>query len=99
MFRAKNVISNGSTGNISLDGVIADERLSVERSTGEVEFDGCDAAEIFVKTSTGDVIGSFLTDKVFITDTGTVSVDVPKTSGGGKCEISTSTGNIKIKIG
>lgn len=95
----KNVISNGSTGNISLDGVIADEKLSVERSTGEVSFDGCDAAEIYVKTSTGDVAGSFLTDKVFITDTGTGSVDVPKTSDGGKCEISTATGNIKFKIG
>ena len=95
----KNVISNGSTGNIYLDSVIADERLSVERSTGDVRFDGCDAAEVYVKTSTGDVAGSFLTDKVFITDTGTGSVDVPKTSDGGKCEISTATGNIKIKIG
>lgn len=95
----KNVISNGSTGNIYLDSVIADERLSVERSTGDVRFDGCDAAEVYVKTSTGDVTGSFLTDKVFITDTGTGSVDVPKTSDGGKCEISTATGNIKIKIG
>lgn len=95
----KNVISNGSTGNISFDGVIAEEKISVERSTGEVRFDGCDAAEIYVKTSTGDVTGSFLTDKVFIADTDTGSVDVPKTVTGGKCEISTATGNIKIKIG
>lgn len=95
----KNVISNGNTGNIYLDSVIADERLSVERSTGEVSFDGCDAAKIYVKTSTGNVTGSFLTDKVFITDTDTGSVDVPKTSDGGKCEIGTATGNIKIKIG
>ena len=30
-------------------------------------------------------------------DTGTGSVDVPETAAGGKCEIRTATGDIKIK--
>ena len=93
----KSVISSGTTGSIFFNNVIATGKFSVERSTGDVKFSGCDAAEIYVKTSTGNVTGSLLTDKMFITDTDTGSVDVPKTATGGRCEIRTNTGNIKIK--
>ncbi len=94
----KSVVSHGSTGNMDLNHVIAAEKFSIERSTGNVKFDGSDAPEIFVKTDTGDVTGSLLTDKVFLTQTDTGNVDVPKTAGGGRCEIITDTGNIRITI-
>ena len=94
----KNVVSNGNTGAISLKNVIAAEKFSIERSTGDVKFDGCDAAEIFVRTDTGDVTGSLLSNKVFVVEADTGSVDVPKTATGGKCEITTSTGDINISI-
>lgn len=94
----KSVISSGTTGSISLNHVIAANKFSIERSTGDVKFSRCDAAELYVKTNTGDVTGSLLTDKVFITDTDIGSVDVPKTAVGGRCEIKTSTGDIKIEI-
>lgn len=61
-------------------------------------FDGSDAAEIYVRTSTGSVKGTLLSEKVFITETSTGSVSVPKTVTGGKCEIRTSTGDIQIEI-
>lgn len=94
----KSVISSGNTGDISLDNVIAAEKLSIERSTGDVKFKGSDAAELFVKTDTGDVTGSLLTDKIFNTQTNTGDVDVPDTAAGGRCEIRTNTGDIEIKI-
>lgn len=94
----KNVISQGSTGDILLKNVIASEKFSLKRSTGDIEFDGSDAAEIFAKTTTGDVTGSLLSEKVFTAQTGTGTVKVPKSTNGGKCEINTSTGDIKIKI-
>ncbi len=90
--------SEGSTGDIHLKQVIATKTISVERSTGDVIFDGSDAAEIFVETDTGDVEGTLLTDKVFITETDTGRVRVPSSATGGRCEISTDTGNITIKI-
>ncbi len=96
--RCRNVTSTGSTGDISIENVIAEEKLSVRRSTGDVRFDGSDAAEIIVKTDTGDVKGSLLSDKVFIAQTDTGRVDVPKTTDGGRCEITTDTGDIKIEI-
>ncbi len=94
----KSVISSGSTGDISLDNVIAAEKFSIKRSTGDIRFDSSDAAEIFAETDTGDVTGTLLTDKVFITQTDTGGVDVPKTATGGRCEIITNTGNIKITV-
>lgn len=94
----KNLISSGSTGNIALNNVIAKEKFLIDRSTGNVKFDNSDANEIFVETDTGDVKGSLLTDKIFFTETDTGKVDVPKTVTGGKCEITTDTGNIKITV-
>ncbi len=94
----KSVTSNGSTGAIILQNVVAKEKFTIQRSTGDVTFDSSDAAEIFVETSTGDVEGSLLTDKVFFAQTDTGTVDVPKTTSGGKCEVSTDTGDIELKI-
>ncbi len=94
----KNLISTGSTGDLSLQDVIATERFSMERSTGDVRFEACDAAEIFIETDTGNVKGSLLSEKVFIVDTDTGKKEVPKTTTGGRCEITTDTGDIKIII-
>ena len=94
----KNLISNGSTGDISLRDVIAEERFFIERSTGSVRFDCSDAAEIFVTTDTGNVTGTLLSSKQFTVRSDTGRVDVPQTQTGGKCGISTDTGNIRIDI-
>ena len=94
----KNLTSTGSTGDISLKNVISTEKISVERSTGDVTLDRSDAAELFIMTSTGDVEGSLLTNKVFIIKTDTGRIDVPNSIIGGRCEITTDTGDIKISI-
>ncbi len=96
--KCKRVISSGNTGDISLDNVVAAEKFSIERSTGDVRFEKSDAAEIFVETDTGYITGTLLTDKVFMVDTDTGRVKVPKTTSGGKCEITTDTGDIIIDI-
>ena len=77
---------------------MATGRFEIKRSTGKVIFEDCDAAEIFIKTSTGKVKGSLLSEKIFIIETNTGRVDVPKTLTGGRCEISTDTGNIFVEI-
>ena len=59
----KNLVSNGTTGDIFLTNVIVSEKISVERSTGDIKFDGCDGAEIFAETSTGDVTGTLLSER------------------------------------
>ena len=94
----KSVISSGSTGTISLTRVIAQERFDIERSTGDIEIGDSDAAEIYIKTDTGNVIGSLLTDKTFIVNTDTGKEFYPKGTIGGRCEITTDTGDIIIDV-
>jgi len=90
--------SDGSTGDLIMKNVTASGEFKLERSTGDIKFDECDAGCIYAKTSTGDVSGTLLTGKVFMTDTGVGDVDVPATAEGGKCEIYTGTGDIRIQI-
>lgn len=94
----RNLTSEGTSGDIALDHVVAAGTFSIIRDTGDVEFDESDAAAIFVKTNSGDVIGSLLTEKEFITETDTGKVEVPKSITGGRCEISTDTGDIRIEV-
>lgn len=90
--------SGGDTGDLFLDHVIASETFLIGRSTGDVTFEACDAAEIFVRTDTGDVTGSLCSDKVFFAQTDTGDIDVPHSETGGKCEMITDTGDIRIRI-
>ena len=94
----QNLTSEGTSGDLTLDRVIADDTLSIIRDTGDVTFSESDAASIFVKTDTGDVTGTLLTEKVFLTETDTGKVEVPKSITGGRCEISTDTGDIRIEV-
>jgi len=96
--RCQNLVSSGNTGNLSLKNVVAAETISVVRTTGDITFDGCDATALSITTDTGDVKGSLLADKIFITKTDTGRVNVPATAVGGKCEITTDTGDITVTI-
>lgn len=93
-----NLTSNGSTGSLIMSNIIASGEFHLDRDTGGIEFNGCDAKAIYVRTDTGNVTGTLLSDKIFITDTDTGRVTVPKTITGGRCEITTNTGDIKMDI-
>lgn len=90
--------STGTTGELKLTNVIASGMLDITRDSGDVNFDGSDAANIKVTTSTGDVTGSLLSDKIFVHDTATGRVQLPQTTNGGTCHITTNTGDIIIQI-
>lgn len=96
--RCEKLTSKGSTGDVFMKDVIVGESIFVERDTGDISFDACDAREIFAKTETGDIKGSLLSDKVFVAETDTGKISVPKNGNGGRCELTTDTGNIKIEI-
>ena len=90
--------TDGSTGDITLQDVVASGTFTIERSTGDVRFENSDASEIYVTTSTGEVTGSLRSEKVFITRSDTGRQDVPKSVTGGRCEITTDTGDIEITV-
>ena len=60
--------------------------------------DGIDGGDISIKTTTGSVKGSILSEKQFLVKSTSGKIDVPSTSGP-ICKIETTTGAIKIIIG
>ena len=93
-----NLSINGGTGDVDLENVIISNKMDISLSTGDVNFNKSDALEIKVEVSTGDVTGSLLSSKIFIVETSTGKKQVPKTTEGGICEITSTTGNIIISI-
>ena len=94
----RSLTSTGSTGNISLKNVVARETIEITRSTGNVRFEDSDAAEITVKTDTGSIKGSLLSEKIFSAHSDTGKVVVPDTISGGRCTLTTDTGDIRITL-
>lgn len=93
-----NFSAESDTGNISLVNVIAEDAIYVESDTGNVKLKNSDASKLSIETDTGNVTGTLLSEKIFIAKSSTGRVKVPDTESGGKCEIRTATGNIKIDI-
>ena len=51
--------------------------MNLKRDTGDIEFFRCDAKDIIINTTTGDVKGTLLTDKIFDIDTDTGNKHIP----------------------
>lgn len=92
--KGKTVSAEAKSGNINFIGVIADESIDIENGSGNVELQRSDAASLSIKTNSGGVSGTLLTDKIYLANSSTGNVNVPKSVSGGKCEISTGSGNI-----
>ncbi len=86
------------TGDLSLTDTVAKNSFSITTNTGDVEFKNSDAEEISILTDTGDICGTLLTEKIFMIESDTGDIDVPKTSTGGVCDITTNTGDVTISI-
>lgn len=96
--RCASLNARGTTGDIRFDDVVASDAFNLKVSTGDVTMLNCDAGEIFVTAGTGDVNATLLSDKVYITNTSTGKINVPSSISGGRCEITTTTGDIKITV-
>ena len=91
--------TKGSTGKVFFEQVVAENSISIRRSTGDVKLTACDAPDIRIETDTGDVTGTLRSGKTFKTKTDTGKVQVPDNVPGGACEIRTDTGDIIISVG
>lgn len=86
------------TGDISLSNTVSTGNLNATADTGGVKFEKIDASEVIIKTETGDVEGSFISEKIIFATSETGDINIPKLTSGGRCDISTETGNINITI-
>ena len=71
--------------------------LDVTGTSSDIIFKNCDARNIFMKTTTGDIKGNFLSEKdiTFEKTTGSARVD-SNSSAADKCFVKTTTGDIDI---
>ena len=93
-----NMKASASTGNVKMNNVLVAKKMTVKTSTGNIEAVDSDAESLSIEASTGNVKLGLLTDKIIFPETSTGSADYPHLTSGGKCEIKTSTGNIKVTI-
>lgn len=96
--RSEDIDASTVSGRIELCNVIASSHLNAESVSGSVELDRCDADRIRIESTSGSVKGTLLSDKIFTARSASGSVDVPRSASGGECEISTTSGSIKIEI-
>lgn len=87
------------SGGIDLTDTTVTGHIQAETTSGSIRFARADAETLDLKTTSGSVKGSLLTPKIFYTDTTSGSVDVPKSTVGGLCEIRTTSGSIRITVG
>lgn len=90
----KNFTTTGSTGDLNCNDLLAEGTVKIKRSTGDVKLDDSDAEELYIETSTGRVSGHLRTSKIFFASSDTGKITIPKNITGGRCEITTDTGNI-----
>lgn len=85
-----------STGTVRLTNAIADNKMDIKTTTGDVIFKDSDAASLKIETDTGDVKGNFLSPKIVYFDSDTGHGNYPKETSGGICDIKTDTGNANL---
>ncbi len=95
---AQTVDLSVSTGRIELNSVVCSGDLRCDSSTGDIRPKDVDRANPYLSASTGDIEGTILTDKVFSAQASTGKISVPATTSGGRCEVETSTGDIRLTI-
>lgn len=82
---------------MELDKVNVSGDATIKTTTGDVELEDFDAANIYIKVTSGNVVGTILSSKNFNAASITGDVKVPQTTEGGICEIKATTGNINIQ--
>ena len=64
----------------------------------DIKLEKSDANEIYIKTNTGNINATLLSDKIIHAKTDTGKEKYPVLTTGGKCELITTTGDITVRI-
>ena len=94
---ATTVFAKTTSGDVELESVTAKEKLTVRTNSGDIEL-YCDAGELYLESTSGDIEGSIGSAKHYIVDTTSGSVRIPPNDKDADiCEIHTTSGDIEIK--
>jgi len=93
-----NLNVENTNGSVDCADVIASGEICIKNTSGGMELDRCDAGSLKLEATSGSIEGTLLSEKTFLADAGSGSVEVPGTTTGGKCEVATSSGDIFMSI-
>ena len=86
-----------SSGEMDLVGSYAGSFIG-NATSGDITFDRFDSRKINIETSSGEVEGTLLSDKLFNVRTNSGDIDVPSPRGEDECNITTTSGDVEIKV-
>ncbi len=88
------------SGCIEANSIIASSEIDIKITSGEIEFNSIDAPEINLKSTSGDIEGNILTPKKIIAESTSGDIDVKSNDFADEiCNVKTTSGDIKIRIG
>ena len=96
--QSESFVSNSSSGDIEINNSTV-TNADINTSSGNVEISNSRCTNLKIETSSGRVNGSLLNKPIFITNTSSGTIKIPKELYGteGTCEVNTSSGNITFK--
>ncbi len=90
--------AESTSGEKRLTDVLAAGELRCESASGDLILLRCDGDSLYLRAESGEIRGSLRTEKIFLTETASGSVKVPKSVSGGSCEVHTSSGDIRLTL-
>ena len=87
-----------TSGRVELTDTVVAGQITAKTGSGAIRLIRADAATLSLKTTSGSVTGSLRTPKVIYADTTSGSVNVPKSTEGGLCEVKTTSGSIRLTV-
>lgn len=96
---AGDIALHSVSGDVDMKNTLAQKSMEITTTSGQVYFSACDGAKIKIETVSGDVNGSLRSEKQFFSHTVSGSVYLPNaTSDSQTCDVTTTSGDIEIKI-
>lgn len=94
----KAIAATTTSGEITLSRVVLAENIQLKSTSGDIELRDSDGAELSIQTTSGKVSGTLLSEKIFRIDTTSGDTNVPPSASGGKCEVTTRSGDVDFQI-
>ena len=89
--------SQSSSGEMDFKSTYAGSFNAVS-SSGDITFERFDSKKMNIETTSGEVEGTLISDKLFNVRTNSGDVDTPSPRGEEECNISTSSGDVELRI-
>ncbi len=87
------------SGEVELEDVRSSKTLDIKSTSGDISLERCDAAELTLKSTSGSIYGTLLSDKLFEASSTSGKIHCPPSvKDGGKCTVSTTSGGIRLAI-